>query len=825
MPLLFTLRPVRNKNIKLLPDDHFSWIRVLLQISSDEVLQVAGLDAYVYLRFFRMCVKILLVMSLLGLFIMSPLRYLMEGRFDNDDPQLFGSSKNKDHTDPPAFLFVCTVFTYVFTGVVYYFMFHETRHIISTRQKFLGSQKSLIDRTIMISNIPEPMMDAVCLKDHIEELGVGKVDAVHLGKNYTSLKRLFDQRQVLIEAIETLNAQYYGVDVRVLQKYRTPSATLAITRQQRPPGREDIVYSPNIDRGTSSGGGYTTFLSALDEYGQFRKRPEHRKSYFGPKTDSFDAYTRKLIDIDAEIKLVKERSDFPPVSYAFVSMNSVTDAQMAAQAMFSPNPRQLITCLAPAPFDISWESLLLSSKQLFVRRNVIEALCIAFSALLIIPIRYITSLLNLPVIRKLWPQLGKYLTEHEWARTLVCGVLPTYLFSIINSVLPYFISFLCQLEGEVSKSEVELSVVRKNFTYIFFNLFLVFTLFGTISSYKALLTDTTKIAPTLAKSIKTLSLFYIDLIVLQGFTMMPLKLLQVGDICFWIWNCIFRKAEQTPKTYRNQFYKPSLFDIGLNLPQPMMYFVIILIYSVLSTKILVCGLIYFVLGLYVYKYQLVYSMVHPYHSTGKVWPIVFRRVCLGLFFLHLQMFGELVLQTSYVSAGLMVPIFPTTIMALIYFDRTYEPLLHYIALDAIKTEGKSVGPADVDDLEEFVRAKAAPGRGRSDSVVLASGISVESDDENSLLDGTSVTRTRSRLSTIEEEREAEQTYTYPCLLDPMDGPWAGFVGDYIDIMKYRMVTPIAHGQYGAVEQDLEAEQAPELRVTIKRKENSKNEFD
>lgn len=837
--IVYAVRPYRNRKIRRLPPSFFGWLPLLYDISPEEVLQVAGLDAYVFLRFFRMCVKILLVLAVLGMTLMFPLRWVGAGAMG----EIFsagatgekippGSARaggdSSARSTPPSYLIACTIFTYIFTAVVNYFLLSETRHIIHTRQRFLGSQKSLTDRTIMITNVPRGMRDETGLKRHIEELGVGKVDSVFLAHNYAVLYRLFRERADVVCELELCYARWCGLDTQLFSA-GPPSVTLQVrgdenaqenaqenARENTQENVEDtaqcansstpVEYYPHskLGRGPFHRADPHTFLRTTSP-------PTVKLGLMGRKVNAVNYYSRRLAQVDAEIRSLRAGGKFRAIPYAFVSMRSVTDAQMAAQALFSPNPLQLETCLAPAPFDVLWNNLLLDGKTVFIRKNLIELLCIALSVLLIIPIRYITSLLNVESIKKMWPRFGAYLLNHDNLRVLVTGVLPTYLFTIINTALPYCIYFLCQLQGLPSKGETELSVVRRNFLYIFFNLFLVFTLFGTITSYKALLTDTTKIAPLLAKSMKSLSLFYVDLIVLHGFTILPLQLLQCGDLFVDIWECLVRHRWQTPASYRRLFYQPSIFQVGLILPQHMMMFIITLIYSVLSVKMVVCGLIYFFVGYWVYKYQLVYSMVHPYHSTGKVWPIVFNCVCLGLFFLHLQMFGTLALEKSYVTAGLMIPLFPTTLIAIMYFKRNYLPLLNYIALDAIKTEGQSVEPDDEDDFESFIGSKQ---RRRGDSVVLnESDTDIDDEDLANVSQSTNRHQIRRKPSTIEEQREASQSYVYPCLSDPMNGPMAGFVGDYIDVMKYRC------SEYGSTETEVP------VKTEIVRKRNPQNEYD
>ncbi|GAV29876.1 hypothetical protein PMKS-003382 [Pichia membranifaciens] len=537
------------------------------------------------------------------------------------------------------------------------------------------------------------------LKNHIQELQVGKVEQINFVYDYSPLVKLYEKRDSIVQSLEVLYSKTCGIDINLFDSNDIQSVHLKVNEKLIPPSDDYILYNPDVNTSDLNEDKYYILATDSDKYNAKKKKCfKITKS----NRELIDSYSRELVSISDEISLLRGKADFTRLPIAFVTMDSVTDAQMAAQAVFSPKVFELITELAPAPLDVNWNNLLLDSKSVFLRKNVIEFIIIVFSCLLIIPIRYITSLLNVNSIRKIWKEFGDYLIKHEKVRTAVTGLLPTYLFTIINVVLPYVISLLSNLQGLGSKGDVELSVIKKNFLYIFFNLFLVFTLFGTLSSYKALLTDTTKIAPLLATSIKSLSLFYIDLILLQGLTMFPFKLLQIGDLCTFFWSFVINFKTRTPRLYREYLYKPQIFDLGLILPQHILIFIITVLYSSISTKILVSGLVYFILGFYTYKYQLVYSLVHPYHSTGKAWPIIFKRVCLGVFFLHLQMFGSLALEQSFVLAGLMLPLFPSTVVALMFFDRNYNPLLHYIALDAIKTRGKSVESESEDGIDSLL---------------------------------------------------------------------------------------------------------------------------
>ena len=856
-PLFYSIRSYKNNKIRKLPKNMFSWVRILISINNDQLLQVVGLESYVFLCFFRMSIRIFFSLSILGLCILSPIRYFMTGSFDRDNSTINSISKflfsistgdgnnddpNDENSEPALYLAISVFFTYVFSAIVFYFLFRETNHIIKTRQKFLGSQRSLTDRTIVIKNIPKNMRNEEELKFHIQDLNLGKVDQINFVYDYTPLVKMLNKRVELVNQLEMLYSKSCGLDT-CFNHTDEQRVNLRYIETDTPPTKELILYNQRELKTHSSAESTPSndkfyVLATLNDK-TFNKQKRSCMKTNKSKKEQIDKLSRKLIKLTDEINHIKQTYIFKRLPVAFISMDSVTDAQMAAQAVFSPKVFELVTELAPAPHDVIWDNLIIDNKTLFLRKNIIELIIILFSCLLIIPTRYITSLLNVNAITKMWKELGDYLMKHDKARTIVTGLLPTYLFSIINAVLPYVISSLSNFQGLGSMGDVELSVIKKNFLYIFFNLFLVFTLFGTLSSYKALLTDTTKIAPLLATSIKSLSLFYIDLIILQGFTMFPFKLLQIGDLSLLFWRLIVNYSKRTPRVFRETLYRPPLFDLGLILPQHMLIFIITILYSSISTKILISGLVYFILGFYTYKYQLVYSLVHPYHSTGKSWPVIFKRVCLGVFILHLQMFGSLALEQSFVLAGFMLPLFPTTLVALMFFDRHYQPLLHYIALDAIKTCGRSVESESTDNALDELFTSMSPSKNvarknsiksidrlldgyeNSDAVILSNpnehsnifldenvidegrtSNGVHSDAPDSI-DGSHLpaynmsatsritinnSNMRRRCSTIEEEREATQSYVHPCLLDNYEGLLIGWENDKLDYLRLKIVS-------------------------------------
>ncbi|KAL6453427.1 CSC1 Calcium permeable stress-gated cation channel 1 [Candida maltosa Xu316] len=763
-------QPANNPYIlRPLPSNLFGWIKIVYKLTDDEIIMSSGLDTFVYLCFFKMGIKIFFILSIMAIFILSPIRYYYTGNYDKENMIPNKPPPDLNH-DFPTFYWVYPIFTYIFSFVVFYYVFHFTNVVLRTRQKYLASQNSITDRTIRLDGIPQKLFKASRLKKFIEDLGIGKVMEVKLIYNWSSLEKLLEKRKELISNLEYIYTSHYKMDIDIYNRREIPSVN--------PNWSEPLKNKPQLD--------------------ELSKK-----------------YLTELIEIDDEIKIIqgkydpnlsvtdiKQKQRFTQVPSAFITMDSVASAQMAAQTILDPRVYKLMASLAPAPKDIIWENLKLTYGERMIKSYFITFIIVLSYAFIIFLVVPLTSLLDLKTISKFWPELGEFIGQSKWLTTFVTGILPPLLFTMLNVSFPYFYLYLSQKQGYSSNSDVELSTLSKNFFFIFFNLFLIYIAAGTFWDYISYISDTTKIPVQLATSLRRMALFYVDLILLQGLTMFPVKLLQISDFfllnivgkLFYLRNLILK----TPRDYRCYYFTPQIFNFGINLPQHIMIFIIILIYSVVSTKIVTCGLIYFILGLFVYKYQLVYNFVHPPHSTGKVWPMIFRRIMLGLIIFQLFMCGSLALESAILLSLLCTPLIMITFFLWWNFEKYYVPLNTFIALRTI------LNPYDFDKVFDEAETDDTNTTNSSDtSAILEAdeeGLSIA--DESSYLlqneeesqqpptrndtvnDALERTITR-RKSTLDEEREQFTDYTYPGLIDPLDGPWIGFTGNFVSMVEYK----------------------------------------
>ncbi|KFY07109.1 hypothetical protein V492_07435 [Pseudogymnoascus sp. VKM F-4246] len=736
-----------------LPDTFFGWIPVLYRVTEEQVLASAGLDAFVFLSFFKMAIKFLGVAFILAALIIAPINKHFVGLDltgghgkDNETSAdasssdyvsqgivyIYAGGKGKHRVEEDeSYLWAYLVFTYVFTALAIHFLTAETRKIIRVRQDYLGSQSTITDKTLRISGIPEELRSEEKIIEILEKLSIGKVESVTLCRNWKFLDDLMEERAVTLRKLEE--------SVSVHLKRQRAQRNLEPRSETPTEYHDDPDQDENEDRGEAD----NLLDDASNEvslYGQPRPTTRIRGGFWSlstKKVDAIDYYEECLRRIDEKIQDARKK-EYTPTPLAFVTMDSIPAAQMAVQALIDPTPLQFQVSLAPAPSDIVWSNTYLSRSSRMLRGWSITIFILILTIIWLIPVASLASLLNICSIEKISSSLAAFLSRHDIIRALVQTGLPTLVVSLLNVAVPFLYDFLANYQGSISQSDVELSVISKNFLFTFFNFFLVFTIFGTASKIWPVLQDSlkdaTKIAYNLATSLQTLGLFYTNFIMLQGIGLFPMRLLEFGSVSLYP---IMRWGAKTPRDFA-ELDQPPVFKYGFYLPTSLLVFILCVVYSILPAGFLVLlfGLIYFVLGYFTYKYQLLYAMDHPQHATGAAWTMISYRIMLGLGIFQLAMAGVIALKQAFTAAILVLPLMMFTMWFSYFYARTFEPLTKYIALRSIRRDDNE----EVNLADEHLGIHRPPGRMR-------------------------------RRSTIDEDRERGQRFINPSLIVPLEKMW------------------------------------------------------
>lgn len=636
-----------------------------------------------------------------------------------------------------GYLWAYLVFTYFFTLLTLHLTDKETFKIIRIRQDYLGTQSTITDRTFKLSGIPVELRSEDKIKELVEKLEIGNVESVTVCRDWTELDNLIAKRSSILRKLEETWSVYLGQKARHCIDERHQQVS-------------DSTPTENIDETAvdEEAGENSRMLNSGSHQWIDRPRPQTRIWYglLGmqyKKTDAIDYYEEKLRQADEKIWIARKK-EYRAVEQAFVTMDSIAACQMATQALIDPRPGQLLTKQAPAPSDVVWRNTYASRRSRRIRSWSITIFISILSVVWLIPVATFAGLLSLCTIGKVFPDLADFLNEHLIFKALVQTGLPTAVVSLLNVAVPFFYEYLSNNQGMLSQGDIELSIVSKNFFFTFFNIFLVFTVFGAATQIWTVLKDsfhdTTYIALQLAQQIQNLNVFYLNFIMLQGLGLFPFRLLEFGAIFLYPIN---RLGAKTPRDFAN-VVTPPVFNYGFFLPTALLVFILCLVYSVLPRGyvVLAMGLVYFILGYFTYKYQLLYAMEQPQHATGGAWRIICYRIVLGLLVFQVTMAGYLSLQLAFFASSLLLPLIMLTVWYSYYWKRQFEPLTNYIALRSIRRQGHDSNEGSV------IYDEAFGGPGRRPPEVL-----------------------RRRRSTIDEDRDKGARFINPSLVCPLEQPW------------------------------------------------------
>ncbi|KAK4200028.1 hypothetical protein QBC40DRAFT_280694 [Triangularia verruculosa] len=751
-----------------LPDTFFGWMPALYRITEQQVLACAGLDAYVFLTFFKMSLKLFAAMFFFAVVVLEPInRHFVPGHRPNGtDPtesflfreyapysayqkvNLFEDDADDSDDDDPdkdksfnknmSYLWSYLVFIYVFTGLTLFMLNRYTLKVIRIRQNYLGTQSTITDRTFRLSGIPKDLRTESAIKTLVERLEIGKVESVTLCRDWKEIDELMERRAAILAKLEETWSVYTS------QKPKFPAGTQA--------NGDGIASGTPEVRSDEEAGESERLLRGGHDMQIDRPRPQARLWYGflrmqSRKIDGLDYYTERLRLLDERIFAARKKT-YEPANIAFVTMDSIAACQMAIQALIDPGPGQLLTKPAPAPSDVVWRNTYKPWWRRRLQSWIITVFISILSIIWLVPVAALAST-TICTIKAIMPSLAETLKNHEIIRSLIQTGIPTVVVSLLNVAVPYLYDFLSEHQGMISRGDIALSVISKNFFFTFFNIFLIFTVFGAAvagiqETLRKSLTDSTYIAYTIATKIEDLIKFYSCFIMLQGLGLFPFRLLQFGSISLYPIN---RMGAKTPRDFA-QIMQPPMFYYGFYLPTALLIFILCLVYSVLPNgyQVLGLGVVYFVLGYFTYKYQLLYAMDQPQHATGGAWRMICYRVILGLVVFQVTMSGYLALRSAFTVALLVIPLIIGTLWYSWNFKWQFEPLTKFISLISIKRGEDEEGVDEVAILDDD-----------------REGGYEQEEDEPALR--------RRGSTTVDEAREKGLRFVNPNLVVPLEQPW------------------------------------------------------
>ncbi|KAG0281103.1 hypothetical protein BGZ95_006779 [Linnemannia exigua] len=684
---------LRRHTPPILSSTFFGWIPQLVRIPEAELLDCVGLDAAMMLRFFTMSLKLFGICLVPGLLIVWPINSYStnDGRLptDPDDDPSFPGSKPRPGTSL-LYLFTQFTFTWVFSLLTLYSIWHTYEGYIAIRRSYLLKRhRAIVNRTVMVVGLPMHLQSDRALATFYESLGVGTVESAHVCRHVTTLQRLIEQRAHALRHLEVTYTRYYG-NPSGRSDY-DPDAILAENDTTLDENQAENAQENNRNSIIEVDEGYSLVRAST-----IKKRPTMRLGFmgiFGRKVDKIEHYREVFATLDKAVQKMRMSRVYATTSIGFVTFEEMQHAQILAQTVNTQETLSCETFMAPEPRDVYWDNLNLPPSELGVRMIVINVIVFLLVFFWAGPVGVFSSFLNLDSLDRIFPGISRIAGMSPILKSLIQGFLPTVGVIIFLAVVPRLLLSLCRQQGIQSHSEIARSLYNKYFTFILFNVVLVFTIVGTwAQAVNKVYHNVGELALLLAQSLPRVAPFFVNYTILRGIGLFPMQLLQLADIV----NLTIQKLfSRTPRDYAEARAPPEL-PYGVVYSNATLAFVVILIYSCIKPMILVFGVIYFAVGYLVFKYQLLYVYFHPNESGGQIWPMVYNRLTLGLVTFQLTMLGLFMLKQAYFFGILLAPLPAGTVWFWYWTTNAYHLTARHIPLELMRPD------QDEDDFEDFL---------------------------------------------------------------------------------------------------------------------------
>ncbi|KAB8113855.1 hypothetical protein EE612_052996 [Oryza sativa] len=611
-----------------------AWVPGALRMSQPDLIHHAGLDSAVYLRIYTLGLKIFLPIMTVALLVLIPVN-VSGGTLLNLRKEIVFSDIDKlsiSNVNPGSNrFFIHLLMAYVFTFWTCFMLYKEYSNVAFMRLHFLASQKRCADQfTVIVRNIPHvsshstsETVDEFFRRNHPDHY-LGQ-QAVYNANRYAKLVKKKERLQNWLD--------YYQL------------------KFERHPGKRPI--------------GRTGCLG-----------------FCGREVDQIDYYRARISELDKKLASERQRVLNDPkavMPVAFVTFDSRWGAAVCAQTQQSKNPTQWLTDWAPEPRDVYWQNLAIPFFSLSIRKFLISIAVFALVFFYMIPIAFVQSLANLEGIEKVAPFLRPVI-DAPVVKSFLQGFLPGLALKIFLYILPTVLMIMSKVEGYVSLSSLERRAASKYYYFMLVNVFLGSIIAGTaFEQLNAFFHQPpSQIPRTIGVAIPMKATFFMTYIMVDGWAGIANEILRVKPLVIYhLKNMFIVKTERD----RERAMDPGSIGLAENLPSLQLYFLLGLVYAVVTPILLPFIIIFFAFAFLVYRHQIINVYNQEYESAAAFWPQVHSRIIASLLISHVTLFGLMSTMKAAYSTPLLIFLPLLTIWFHKYCKSRFEPAFRKYPLE------------------------------------------------------------------------------------------------------------------------------------------------
>ena len=364
------------------------------------------------------------------------------------------------------------LFTYLFTILALFFIHKNYHRFIRSRQLFsLELVHSISARTVLVTHIPIHLHSEPRLAEHFENMGLS-VESASVCRDVKPLEPLLAERTKALLKLEEAWVDYVG-NPSTVESYDPSDFVVAPLIDIDSSGLESQhprFVVPHRARPTLRPGLFKGVVDAIEYWdARFHDADEEVKK------------RRKLGKLRAThtafVTFEKMSSAVGGLSLRAGLLLTCLQ-QIAIQTAHAQHPNECITHQAPEPRDIIWANMATSIGSGRSRELVVMGMMGALLFFWIFPITGLASLLSYKEIKKTMPWLGRLIDSNDRIRAIVQNSLPSVAMITLNALLPFMLEGKCPgftvcepalipdiamtyLQGYRARSWIEYSLLKK----------------------------------------------------------------------------------------------------------------------------------------------------------------------------------------------------------------------------------------------------------------------------------------------------------------------------------------------------------------------------
>lgn len=342
-----------------MPTGLFNWIGTFWKLPDAYALQHQSLDAYLFLRYLRICCTICFVSACITWPILFPIN--ATGGGGKEQLEILSYSNVNIDTQ------VNRLYAHTFVGwLVYsftmYMILRECIFYINLRQAFLLSPqyaKRISARTVLFTTVPNEYLD----EQRIRRIFADSVKNVWIAGDTKKLDEIVEERDKVAMKLEKAEIKLLRTVNKEVIKSNKKSGASPAAAADAETDRHDAEHGTIAAR----------WITA-------KQRPTHRLGplgLFGKKVDTIEwgrSELQRLVP-QAEAAQAEYRSGkYNKVNALFVEFHTQSDAQAAFQTLTHHHTLQMSPkFIGVKPEEVVWKSLSIPWWQLVIRRYAVYA--------------------------------------------------------------------------------------------------------------------------------------------------------------------------------------------------------------------------------------------------------------------------------------------------------------------------------------------------------------------------------------------------------------------------------------------------------------------